>query len=387
MTEYGVLLVSGMRTHQEGHAAAFNAHPHCKVVAVADEIDVPELRSELNRKLAEQFGVPYIADLDEALALEDVQIVSMCADVERRGRVASRCALAGKHLYLDKPLAGTVEDARTIADAVQRAGVKAQMYSSIRSPFAQAAKKAVVSGEIGELKSVHAEVVFAKGRPGTVPNGTVRQEKEVVGRFTFVEAKREMFDIGVYAVALVHWLTGKKVESVFGITGNYVFAEHASHDIEDFGTMGLSMQDGVTATVVGGRFGWTSHPKGGPQRIVLIGTKGTLTFDAYRPRIEVYNDEADFSLPEVHALDPMGMWGSTQRKSGVMPKRRWMTTFDESTTMRDDVAEFIRCIEEDREPEMNPRTAVRFVEVILAGYASAAQGKEVNLPFPFPTDC
>lgn len=379
MKEYGVLLVTGMRTHQENHAAAFNAHPQCKIVAVADESDVSELRADLNRKLAQQYGVPYIADLDEALARDDVQIVSSCADVERRGRVAPKCALAGKHLYLDKPLAGTVEDTRAIVDAVEQSGIKAQMFTSIRSPFARSAKDAVGSGAIGELKSVHAEVVFAKGKPGTVSAGTVRKEKETVERFTYVEAKREMFDIGVYTVALVHWLTGKKTERVFGITGNYVFAEHAAHDIEDFGTMALTMQDGVTATIASGRLGWTSHPKGGPQRIVLIGTKGTFTFDAYTPRIEVYNDEADFSLPEVHPLDPMGMWGSTQREAGVMPKRRWMTTFDESATMRDDVSEFIRCIEEDREPEMSPRIAAHYVDVILAGYRSAARGEEVSL--------
>ena len=351
-------------------------------MAVADESDVPIERHELNRMLADDLGIPYVPDLDEALSLDGVDMVSMCADVERRGRVAVRCAQAGKVLYLDKPLAGSVEDAEAIANAVETAGVRSQMYSFTHTPWARAAKEALDAGRVGDLRSVHAEVLFAKGKAGSVPEGTVRREKERAERFTFVEAKREMFDLGVYAVALVHWLTGRSVESVFGITANYIFEQHARLDVEDMGTMAIEMQGGISATVVGGRIGWMSHPKSGPLRVVLIGTERTLVFDAWRPRIEVYNDDQDFTLPSVHPLDPMGMWAATQRESGVMPKRRWATMYDERAGLADDIAAFIECLDQDREPEMNARAAAPLVEVILAGYVSAARGEKIKLPLP-----
>ena len=381
MSKYGVLLISGRRTHQEGHSDAFAAHPLCRLVAVADERDVPEPLAELNRQLAEDHGLPYIPDLDEALAREDVDIVSMCANVERRGRVAARCAEAGKHLYLDKPIAGTLRDVDSIVAAVEKAGVRSQMFSSIHTSWAREARHAVTSGRIGDLRAVHVEVLFAKGRAGTVPDGTVRSEKERPGRFTFVEAKREMFDIGVYSVGLVHWLTGRSAESVFGLTGNYIFAEHAGLDVEDFGALAIEMQGGVTASIVAGRIGWMSHPKDGPERVVLIGTDGMLTFDRWRPRVEVYNDEPDFTLPERHAQDPMGMWGSTYRDSNVGRKERWVA-LDETPAMADDVAAFVDCIERGEEPIMNARAAAPLVEVILAGYVSAARGAPVDLPLP-----
>ena len=382
MTKYGVLLVSGRRTHQEGHAAAFAAHPICHLVAVADERDLPDARVQLNQQLAEDYGIPYIPDLDEALARDDVDIVSMCADVERRGRVAVRCAQAGKHLYLDKPMAGTVEDAEAIVEAVHQAGVRTQMFSFIHTPWARAAKRAIETGRVGELKAVHAENLFAKGKAGTVPEGTVRNEKEQVAQFTFVEAKREMFDMGVYAVGLVHRLIGRKAESVFALTGNYVFAEHAAVDVEDFGALAISMEGGVSATAIGARIGWMSHPGGGPLRVVLIGTERTLIVDGWRPRVEVYNDEADFTLPRVHPMDPMGMWASTNREANVMPKRRWTAFDNESLVQPNDVATFVDCLERDREPEMNARAAAPLVEVILAGYVSAARGEAVRLPLP-----
>ncbi|MFP6651028.1 MAG: Gfo/Idh/MocA family oxidoreductase [Dehalococcoidia bacterium] len=110
---------------QEGHAAA-DAHPSCELTAVTDEHDVSASRAEADQLLADDYNIPYIADLDQALKLPEVDIVSACPDVERRGRVAVQCADSGKCLYLDKPLAGTNEDARAIVEAVDRNGVTAR---------------------------------------------------------------------------------------------------------------------------------------------------------------------------------------------------------------------------------------------------------------------
>jgi predicted dehydrogenase len=123
MKNYGVLCIGGMQSHQENHAAGFDADGRSHIVAVADEAKIDERRRDLNIRLAEQYGVPYIEGIDEALALPDVDIVSMCADVERRGRVAIACAKAGKYLYLDKPLAANGDQANEIADAVAESNV------------------------------------------------------------------------------------------------------------------------------------------------------------------------------------------------------------------------------------------------------------------------
>ena len=382
MSKYGVLLIGGRRTHQEGKAGSFASHPLCHLVAVADERDVPETVLGLNRQLAADFNVPYIADLDEALARDDVHIVSSTPNVERRGRVGVRCLQAGKHVYFDKPLAGTLEDADAIVAAAERAGVRTQMFSLVNVPWVREAKRAIAEGRIGELKAVHVENLFAKGMAGTVPEGTVRREKEYVERFTFVEAKREMFDIGIYVVGFAHWLTGRKTESVFGITGNYIYSEHAGVDVEDFGSMALTMEGGITATLMGGRIGWMSHPDGGPERIVLIGTEGMLTFDHWRPRIEVYNDEPGFTPPPKDPLDPMGMWGATSPEFEPPPKRRWVQLDVDKGLFDNDVAAFVDCIEQGREPEMNAKAAAPLTEVILAGYMSAARGEVVKLPLP-----
>ena len=198
MSKLGVLLIGGKRSHQENHAHVFSEHPCCQLVAVADEPDAPKLRHDLNQELADDHGIPYIRNVDEALARPDIHIVSMCARIERRGVVAVKCAEAGKHVYLDKPMCGSVEAADAIVDAMDKAGVVNQMYSMVRSSWVQRARHAIESGAIGTLRAIHCEEMFAKGPAGTVPEDVVRQEKERHTDFTFPESKREMFDIGVY---------------------------------------------------------------------------------------------------------------------------------------------------------------------------------------------
>ena len=377
--KYGVLLLGGYRTHQEMYSRYFAAEPRCRLVAFSDERDAPPERVELGRAFARDFGLPYIPDLDEALARDDIHIVSLCVEQERRGRVGVRCAEMGKHLYLDKPMAMRLEDAQAIVKAVKKAGVRSQMYSNVLSSWARSAKQALESGEIGELRAIHCDLLFAKGNAGTAPVGHKRKQKAPLERYCFVEGKPELFAVGVYPVAMINWLTKKAVKTVFGKTANYFFKEHIACDIEDFGTLVLTLEDGITASVAAGRVGWMSHPQAGAKRLHLVGTRDTLVLDASQSHLEVFADEPAFRPPPPHPLDPMGMWGSTQVKSGSPPKQLWISVDDGGTEQQNEVRAFVDCIEEGKECEMNAEMAVQSVAVITAGYQSAATGEVVRL--------
>ncbi len=376
MAKYGVVAVGGNRTHQETYAREFASDPRCDLIAVADEPGLPEYREGLNRLLASELSVPYLF-LDEALAREDVHVIDNCADVERRARVAIRTLEAGKHLYMDKPLAASVQEAHAIADAADRSGVMTQMFTQVTTSWAQEAKAAIESGQTGDVLAIHCDMLMAKGKPGTVEPGTVRQEKPSDGRFTHVEAKRELFDMGVYPVALVQWLSGMRVKTVYGITGNYFFKEHADLDIEDFGALTLTLESGQVASITSGRIGFTSHPRGGLLRITLVGENGIFTFSESDPHIEIYNDQPPFEMPLVHPFDPMSMWASTAREMQHMPKDRRLPLAEGGQGR--DIAAFIDCLESGERPQVTVQDAAHNIEVIMAGYESAASGAPVDL--------
>ena len=377
----GVLLVSGKLTHQENYSQQFRLDPRCRLAAVTDEADVPAQRAALNRELAQELDIPYWPDLDEALARADVDLVSVCAEPERRGRILAKCARAGKHLYIDKPMTPYLQVAREVVSAVEEAGVRSQMFSFIHQPWAQRAKQVVESGVLGELVAIHADCLFAKGPVGTARLGQPRRPHYPPLRFTFVDSKAELYALGVYALGMVYWLARRPVETVYGRTANYFFEAHQQNDVEDLGYLVMTLAGGLTATITAGRIGWSSHGGGGNNQVYLIGSRGSLLIDAYRPRLELYDPAPPWTPPAINPADPMGFWSSTQQEANTQPKRQFAPFYDMLPTKSDE-SHFLDCIIEGRESEMNVKTAATLTEILLAGYQSAATGQVVSLPLP-----
>ncbi|MBI3468812.1 MAG: Gfo/Idh/MocA family oxidoreductase [Planctomycetes bacterium] len=376
---YGVLLVTGAHTHQENYAEAFAADPRCRLVGLTDEPDLPPRRNALNEQLARALSIPLLPSLDEALARPDVHIVSICAQPERRARIICRCANAGKHLYLDKPLAASVAEAGEIVEAVCRAGVYSQMFSQVHATPAARARLALDSGKLGDVVAVHCDLFFAKGPAGTADLAKPRVETRQPQQFEAIESKRELFNVGVYPLVLIRWLLGRAVHKVCAVIGNYFFREHQQNDMEDFATLILELEGGVTATIAVGRTGWPSHPAGGVNATYLMGTKAVARIDAYRPRLAVWADEPPWSAPRRHPEDPMGFWSSTQKEVSAPPKRAWLVASDGG---KEDVRYFLDCLEQGRPSDVSAKEAAAALEALMAAYESAALGRAVALAKP-----
>jgi predicted dehydrogenase len=376
---YDILLVTGSHTHQEDYAVAFAADPRCRIIAVTDEADIDGKRRQLNMRLARALDIPYLDNLKDALKRQRVDMVSVCAPPERRARIAIACAEAGKHLYLDKPLVPRLEDADDLVAAVRKAQVRSHIFSLITRPWARAAKDMMQSGRLGRLRAIHADTFFAKGHTGTAQFGIPRQEEYPPRRQQLVEAKRELDNIGVYPISMIRWLTGRMFRTAYAITANYFFKEHQKHQVEDFGLLACTLEDGLPVTISAGRIGWTSHPAGGVNRLVLVGSKRTLVVDANRPRLEVYTDDPPWTPPPVNPEDPMGFWTSTQEAVRIRPKNTWVPAADAGPR---DAGYFLDCLDADRESEMSVPEAALTTEVLLAAYRSAASGEVVTLPLP-----
>lgn len=374
---YGVLLVTGGQTHQENYARAFAADSRCRLIGLTDEADIPHRRYALNADLARELEIPLLDDFEAALARDDVHIVSLCCESERRGRLAIQAARAKKHIYLDKPLASNVDDALGVVRAAAENGVRSQVFSMVRTPVVERAFKVIESGRLGDVVGIHCALFFAKGKTGTADLTKPRREKADATKFTFIESKRELECIGVYPLMMLQLLLKARVKSVYATTSNYFFAEHQRHDVEDYACLLIELANGVQGSITVGRTGWMSHPGGGINQIQLIGTKGSATLDAFRPRLEMYCDAPAWQQPNPpHSEDPMGFWSSTQKAAGIKPKTAWQPVDADSQS---DTAYFVDCIEANRESDVSAAVGTHALEVILAGYRSAAEHRPVAI--------
>ncbi len=372
---FGVLLIAGNHTHQENYSRSLAADKRCRLVAVSDDPGVTARRRELNEALARELKIPYLPNYREALARDDVHVVSVCAEPERRAEIIVRCAEAGKHLYLDKPLCASRGEAARIVAAIEKAGVVSQMFSLVRSPASTRVRELVASGAIGKVSTLHMDVTFAKGFTGGATLDKPRTEDARPKQFEIIDSKREFYNVGVYPLVQLHWLLGRRVKRVYAVTGNYFFAEHQRNGMEDFGAALLELEGGVVASIAAGRTGWRSHPSSGLNRNYLIGDKGAAVVDAYRPRLEAWPDAEPWQPPRKHPLDPMGFWSSTTAEAGALPKTAWQTPAVEA---RDEFAFFLDCVEAGRPSDVSAQVAAEVNDVLLAVYESAASGAFVG---------
>jgi len=374
--QYGLLLIGGNQTHQENYARGFASDSRCRLIGLTDEPDVPERRQQLNQELADELGVPLFKDLDAAINRDDVDIVCLCPEPERRGRLAARCARAGKHIYVDKPLTSNIEDANDVVAAVAETSVNSQMFSLVRSPVAVRAKQILEAGQIGKLIGLHCEQTFSKGISGTADLSQPRIEKSEAQRFTFVDSKRELFCVGLYPLVLFQWLTGEKYETVTATTHNFFFREHQDNDVEDFSCLMLGMSGDISATITAGRAGYHSHRSHGVFKVHLIGTDDTVTLDAFEPRLSITSDAPAWRAPSnPHPEDPMAFWSSTQKSGGVEPRTEWWPLQNASS----DQIHFLNCLDQGVASDVPASMGAHAVEVILKSYESAAEHVEVKL--------
>ncbi len=368
---YGVLLVSfSKHSHQSSFVPAFVDHPRIRIAGVADDPDVDPYLKPLNRSRAEQLGVPFHEGIAAAVRRDDVDIVSIGHEIERRAEIAMLAAGAGKHLWIDKYIGANIRECRAVVDAVDRSGVTTIIPSYVYNDLVNQSKRMIDTGFLGELTAMHIDILFGKGIPRPISDGRRKPGFLPPGRWKFPDIKRELLTVGAYAVALVQRCFDPIVE-VYGQGGAYFFPEHAAHGADDFGTLSLVDRSGRVATLSAGRSGIASHGAGGPNHALLFGTKGTGRIDGNRPGIDTHLRnrivDGDFSVDED---DPM------QWHSG--PPTMLTSTGRQFTHAALD--DLVHALDTGARPRFTVRHAQDHMEVLLAGYESIVRDRPVRLP-------
>ncbi len=102
---------------QKIHLPNFASLPDCELVALA------ELRRDIREATARRFGIPrQYPDHHALLADPEVEAVALSASWTQQGELARDCLLAGKPVFMEKPMAVSVPQAQEIIEAERRGG-------------------------------------------------------------------------------------------------------------------------------------------------------------------------------------------------------------------------------------------------------------------------
>ena len=349
----GVLLLSAAR-HQGAFAEVLSRQPGVRLVAVADEADLVPWVREANQKLAETWKLPYVEDVDAALALPEVDIVTIGSEYARHGPLAIKVLRAGKHLLLDKqPMAMSIEESEAVSAAAAEAaarGVKLSYIHHVVNPTVLRAKRAIERGEIGEPRAVFVSAIVTYG-PGDDPD-TSPLSRWGRGLHPQWWNGGEVIHHGGYAIGVARYLMGSEITSVYGVAGAHFNRIHRENGSEDLATLSIGFANGGVGTLVIGRPPNASHPSYADEFANVIGTRGAITADWENPSFLLCDAEQGLSRREMY-----GRADTTELA----------------------ILDFLAAVQTGRDPLQGAEDGLAETRVLLAGYQSIREGRVISL--------
>jgi predicted dehydrogenase len=287
-------------------------HQRFRPVVVADDADQPDWAHERNAKFAGRLGIPYVTDVERAIAEYGVQVAVVSSQAERHCDLGVRAADAGLHVVLDKPMGTRLSECDRLVEAVERNRVKSLLWNRNFLPALSRTRGLLARGAVGDLFAMHVDFYFAKDagppigsrRPGDQPMHWLEAQKAAhatgadggVGDEPMGELKIE----GIYPLAYIRMLTGARVRRVFARTAAHFHQLNADNGVEDLATVTLELEGGLLATLCLGRIGDASHPDIGEIKLHLLGSRGGLVISEARPEVGVYyRGRPDSEYPHV----------------------------------------------------------------------------------------
>ncbi|TJY42876.1 Gfo/Idh/MocA family oxidoreductase [Cohnella pontilimi] len=255
------------------HLQQYAAIPGAEVVAVCD------INEAEARRAAEQYQIPNVyTDYREMLKRDDLVAVDVCLHNNYHAGATIAAFEAGKHVYCEKPIAGSYRDGEAMVEAAKRTGkmLHIQLGTLYRNET-KAAKALIDDGKLGKLYHARSTGFRRRGRPFVDGYGT-----KFFTRKEFASGGA-LYDMGVYHIAQMLYLLGMpKVTRITGKTYQEMDMdagrrEESGFDVEELGLGFVRFEGGATLDIIEA---WSVH-LGGFEGPSIIGTEGGLRLPAF----------------------------------------------------------------------------------------------------------
>ena len=296
----------------------------CKLAAVCD-LDPARLAGVAA-------GYPEVrttARLEEILADPAIEAVAVATPAESHCRVALACLRAGKHVYVEKPLAVNSGDASSIARTADEMGrILMVGHLFLYDPAVTRLIGLVQGGAIGRIRYVHGI--------RTSMAGTARLDTSIV------------WDALIHDVYILRSLFGQLPRRVLAVGQGYL-----RPGLEDVAFVTFDFRDGALAHVYAS---WYALEKA--RRMTVVGSDAILAYDDLgNPRLALYARRYEQSRER----DPQGRPRWHWRDEGGQP-----VEVPQGEPLRAECRHFIECIAKGKRPATDGQAGLEAVRVLEA---------------------
>jgi predicted dehydrogenase len=287
--------------------------------------------AEKRDKFAAKYGCRAFPSYEAVLADRGIEAIINTTPNAAHLDTTRAAAAAGKHVFLDKPIANTIADARAITEACRKAKVVLALgYQRRRESQFRWIKQRI--GEFGKL--VNAEANISRDRLGQIDLTSWRYTAEGMPGGV-------MLQIGIHYTDVLEYLLGP----VKAVSGHFVRLVLPG-DNPDVASLVLEHEDGALSTLNAS-----------------------------------YASASEYYLMNIYGKEATAYY---DMHTGLRFLKRGTTTADavkcaKNDPIAEELDEFADAVRGDGQPEMDGEKSTRSLAVLLAGIKSAREGRRVEV--------
>ncbi len=283
-----------------------------------------DARPEVRERFAAQYPHARVAaELDELLADPGLDAVMLATPVPTHGPLAERVLQAGKHCFVEKPLAQSLLEAERAVEAARRAG-RVLMVGHLLEyhPGVAKLKQVIDAGELGEIHYIYSNRLNL---------GQLRADENA------------LWSLGAHDVSVLLHLAGEEPYEMTARGESYM-----RPGIEDVVFAFLRFPSGLAAHL---HLSWLDPHK--ERRFTVVGSRRMATFDDMdlERKVTIYDKGFD---------EGADSYGEYITRSGDIHSPR----ISNSEPLRLEVAHFVECVREGRTPVSDGLDGLRVVRVL-----------------------
>lgn len=314
---------------------------HCIQLPNAEPIAVADTSSSALQH-ARNCGIKNTyKSFDEMLSKEVLDAVVISLPHFLHCPVAERCADAGKHILLEKPLASTLDEGKRIIDVARRNNVTVMVNYNMRfNSRINYLKKMVDEGRIGLVRTMIAEFVGGGPHAHTlkpVPDWWFHAEK--IGGGALIDSGSHMVDLSIY-------FFGSKPSVLYSCIRSKLHLP-----MEDEAILVLEFDAGTKALI---HVGWFSQQE--RQDIILSGTVRTASLTDFLYCTKGYGE----------AIKNVG------RK---LKGKRVVHLFESEHSAFKALEHFVNCVQYNKRPSITGNDALEELKIIFKAYEISKHSK------------
>lgn len=293
-----------------GQIGKHHLHNYSKIAA-AQIVAVADVNETEARRVAELYNIPNVyTDFRDLLRRDDIDAVDVALHNNLHMPMTVAALEAGKHVYCEKPMAGSYYDAERMLEAARACN----RMLSIQLAFlfkdeTKAAKMLVENGELGRLYHARSTGHRRRGRPYVDGYGSPFFVQKVHA------GGGALYDMGVYHIARILYLLGNpEAKTISGqvyqeLPMDQQRAKASGYDVEELGLGFVRLAGGITldiietwaahldkldsSVILGSKGGVRLDPFGFFQTVADLDINGTVDLEALNWRTHLMDENAD----------------------------------------------------------------------------------------------